>query len=81
VEPKNTSKQCSRYGDIGIMRGELFKCLRCGHVNHDNVNASFNIALCSPLVENIRQSHVDMDSCEGCTDTTTLATSGTMEMP
>jgi len=81
VEPKNTSKECSRCGNIGIMEGKSFKCLTCGHVDHADANASFNIALRPPLVGSIGQLHVDRDACKGSTDTTRGATPRTTETP
>jgi len=84
VEPKNTSKECSRCGSIGIRETKTFKCPKCGHVDHADVNASFNIALRLPLMENIGQLHVDRDTCNGSTDTpkeATLRTTETLEPP
>jgi putative transposase len=81
VEPKNTSKECSRCGSIGIREGKIFKCPICGHVDHADVNASFNIASRPPLVEGVGQLHVDRDACKGSTDTLRGATSGTTETP
>jgi putative transposase len=81
VEPKNTSKECSRCGNIGIREGKSFKCLTCGHVDHADANASFNIALRPPLMESIGQLHVDRDACKGSTDTPRGATPRTTETP
>ena len=81
VEPRNTSKECSRCGGIGIREDKSFKCPTCGHVDHADVNASFNIALHPPLVEGTGQLHADRDACKGSTDTPRGATSGTMETP
>jgi len=81
VEPKNTSKECSRCGSIGIREGKSFKCLNCGHVDHADANASFNIAFHPPLMEGIGQLHTDRDVCKGSTDTPRGATPGTIETP
>ncbi len=79
VEPKNTSKECSRCGSIGIREGKLFKCPVCGHVDHADVNASFNIALRLPLMDSAGRLHGDRDLCKGSTDTPKEATLGTTE--
>jgi hypothetical protein len=81
VEPKNTSKECSRCGSIGIREGKSFKCPSCGHVDHADVNASFNIALRPPSVGGIGQLHADRDACKGSTDTPRGATLRTTETP
>ncbi|MGC8715978.1 MAG: RNA-guided endonuclease InsQ/TnpB family protein [Thermoplasmata archaeon] len=81
VEPRNTSKECSRCGSIGIREDKSFKCPYCGHVDHADVNASFNIALRPPLVEGVGQLHTDRDVCKGSTDTPKGATLRTTETP
>lgn len=45
VDPAYTSKCCSRCGEINNPQGKVFKCSKCGFVEHRDVNASFNIAL------------------------------------
>ena len=66
VDPRNTSKECSKCGQIGNRLGKSFKC-HCGHIDHADANASFNIAL-RPSLEGIDRLHIDRDVCKGNTD-------------
>jgi len=66
VDPSFTSKLCSRCGEPGIRRRKRFECPHCGHVDHADVNAAFNIASASFCVDRL---HVDRDACNGSTDT------------
>ena len=74
VEPQNTSKECSRCGNVGIRDSKKFVCQTCGHVDHADANASFNIALRQPIDSNIGQLNADRDAFKGSTDTPRGAT-------
>lgn len=44
VDPKNTSRACSRCGTINVPSGKKYVCASCGHFDHRDANAAFNIA-------------------------------------
>lgn len=71
IEPAYTSKKCSICGHIGIRNDKQFKCPDCGHVDHADVNAAFNISVSS---KSIGQSTIDRDIVERRTDTLREAT-------
>lgn len=43
VSPRNTSKMCSKCGNINNPNGKQYHCDYCGHFDHRDANASFNI--------------------------------------
>jgi len=66
VEPAYTSQNCSMCGHLGNRNGKSFKCPSCGHVDHADSNASFNIA--KRQVKDGRL-NADRDVFKGSTDT------------
>jgi putative transposase len=75
VAPAYTSQTCSRCGSLGNRNGKKFQCV-CGHADHADVNASFNIGrpvshcLIDPArIKSMGQLHKESDLCKGSTDT------------
>ncbi|MGZ7209651.1 MAG: RNA-guided endonuclease InsQ/TnpB family protein, partial [Methanobacterium sp.] len=66
VDPRNTSKTCSKCGMMGKRKNKSFKCPSCGHVDNADVNAAFNI---SKDINSVYQSGAERDVSDGSSDT------------
>lgn len=69
IDPAYTSQRCSRCGLIGDRNRKVFTC-KCGHKDHADANAAFNIGYASITPENFNK---DRDLLKGTTDSAQIA--------
>lgn len=65
IDPAYTSQTCSRCGVLGNRNSKIFKCPICGHADHADANASFNIG---QWTKRLGLLQTDSDVCKGNTD-------------
>lgn len=44
INPRYTSRICSKCGSLNLPNGKQYKCSSCGHFDHRDANAAFNIS-------------------------------------
>jgi len=64
IDSINTCQICSKCGDIEKRNDKIFKCVNCGHTDHVDINANFNIVKSNASICYINKSI----GRNGCTD-------------
>jgi len=63
INPRYTSRICSKCGSLNLPNGKHYKCSLCGHFDHRDVNAAFNISAQADFL--YRQTAVDRVAAVG----------------
>ncbi len=76
IDPHYTSQRCSRCGLIGNRDKKKYSCSSCGHVDHADANAAFNIASLAFMESSLSNDQLvqDRDCIKGNTDIPQLGT-------
>jgi putative transposase len=63
ISPRYTSRICSKCGRLNLPNGKHYKCENCGHFDHRDVNAAFNISAQADFL--YKRTRVDSDALVG----------------
>ncbi|MEM0275135.1 MAG: transposase [Nitrososphaerota archaeon] len=60
IDPKNTTKQCSRCGTINKVNGEVYECKRCGLKINRHLNSTINIYMKSRKIKPSTETFIEL---------------------
>lgn len=63
ISPRYTSRICSRCGRLNLANGKQYNCSHCGHFDHRDANAAFNISAQAEFL--YKRTVVDRDTAVG----------------
>jgi len=63
ISPRYTSRICSRCGSLNLPNGKRYECESCGHFDHRDVNAAFNISAQADFL--YKRTRADSDALAG----------------